>query len=147
MLPRHDGSLTKIALVIFFLIVLAYAYFEARGILYGPRITVTSEIQEVREPFVVVTGHADRIAELKMNGEVVTVTEDGQFEEPYVLSPGLNRIILDASDKYGRKRQEVIQIVYTPEPGAALPGAATSTPQTPSSSATTTGASSTKTEL
>ena len=50
-------------------------------------------------------------------GDVITtafVTEEGAFEEPYVLAPGYNRIVLDAKDKYGRSRSRAIEIVYTP---------------------------------
>ena len=118
MLPYRDSRLTYIALGIFFLIVVGYAYFEARGLLFGPSITVSSEITEVHDPFVMIKGQADRIASLSMNGKVIPVTENGMFEEPYLLSPGYNRIVLDATDKYGRKRSHAIEIVYTPDPNA-----------------------------
>ena len=133
MLPYRDSKLTKIALGIFFVIILGYAYFEARGLLFGPSITVPSTIQEVHDPFIVIKGRADRISELRMNGKTVAVTENGGFEEPYLLAPGLNRIILDATDKYGRERQEVIQIVYI----------ASSAQTSPTDTATTTVSTST----
>ena len=114
MLPYRDSRLTRIALGIFFLAVLGYAYYEARGMLFGPSITVTSQVTEVREPFVTIRGRADRIASLSMNGKTVSVTENGVFEEPYLLAPGYNRIVLDARDKYGRSRSQTIEIVYNP---------------------------------
>lgn len=114
MLPYRDSRLTYIALGIFFLIVIGYAYYEARGLLFGPSITVSSDMQEVHEPFVTIKGQAERIASLSMNGKNIPVTENGAFEEPYLLSPGYNRIVLDASDKYGRTRRQAIEIVYTP---------------------------------
>ena len=46
-----------------------------------------------------------------MNGRPISVTEDGAFDEPYLLSPGLNRIMLDATDRYGRKTQKIVQVV------------------------------------
>ena len=114
MLPYRDSRLTQIALAVFFVIIIGYAYYEGRGLLYGPRINVSSQIQEVHDPFVRVKGTADRIASLAMNGKQIKVTEAGAFDEPYLLAPGVNRILLDAKDKYGRSRQQVIQIVYTP---------------------------------
>lgn len=114
MLPYRDSRLTYIALGVFFLIVIGYAYYEARGLLFGPSITVSSNSTEVHEPFILIKGQADRIASLSMNGKTIPVTEDGAFEEPYLLSPGYNRIVLDASDKYGRSRRQAIEIVYTP---------------------------------
>ncbi|HEY4522300.1 MAG TPA: hypothetical protein VJH91_01535 [Candidatus Paceibacterota bacterium] len=129
MLPYRDSRITKIALIVFFVVVIGYAYYEARGILFGPRITITSTVTEVHEPFIIIKGRADRISALSMNGKAISVTETGQFEEPYLLAEGLNRIILDAEDKYGRSRQETIQIVYT--------ASASSTPMTPQLTATT----------
>ena len=81
MLPYRDSRPTYIALGIFFLVIIGYAYFEARGLLYGPTIHVSSNIMEVREPFIAIKGQADRIASLSMNGKSVSVTESGAFEE------------------------------------------------------------------
>ncbi len=114
MLPYRDSKLTKIILVIFFLLVVGYAYFEAQGFLFGPAITVTSKVTEVHDPFITIQGRADRIASLSMNGKQISVTENGSFSAPYLLAEGDNRIVLDASDKYGRSRRQVIEIVYTP---------------------------------
>ncbi|OGG56755.1 hypothetical protein A3D71_03710 [Candidatus Kaiserbacteria bacterium RIFCSPHIGHO2_02_FULL_55_20] len=135
MLPYRDSRLTYIALAIFFLIVLGYAYYEARGLLFGPTITVNSSIAEVHDPFVTIKGRADRISSISMNGKSIPVTEDGVFEEPYLLSPGYNRIVLDASDKYGRTRRQAIEIVYTPSTTTTktnLPTATTTASSTPS---------------
>lgn len=140
MLPYRDGRLTRIALILFFVLIVGYAYFEARGVLYGPSIQVTSGVTEVSDPFVAIQGKAERIADLSMNGRPISVTEDGAFNEPYLLSPGLNRIMLDATDRYGRQTQQIVQIVYTPDPNApkapgrpatSTPTEATTSPETP----------------
>lgn len=128
MLPYRDSTITKVALLVFFLLVLGYAYFEAQGFLFGPAITVNSPVTEVHDPFITIRGRADRISSLAMNGKQIAVTEDGNFSEPYLLAEGLNRIVLDASDKYGRSRRQVIEIVYTPL------GGSTSTLQTATTS-------------
>ncbi|MFA7309610.1 MAG: hypothetical protein WC050_01760 [Candidatus Paceibacterota bacterium] len=122
MLPYRDSRLTKITIGVFFLIVVGYTYFEARGILFGPSIRVDAEKTVVNDPLIIVHGQADRIASLTMNGKAVTVTETGIFDEPYLLAPGQNRIVLDASDRYGHKKQHVLQIVYTPAGQSPLGG-------------------------
>jgi hypothetical protein len=138
MLPYRDSALTKIALALFFLIILGYAYFEARGILYGPAIYVGQSIEQVSTPYIELTGTTTHIATLSVNGAGVPVTEQGAFDIPYALSPGYNRIVLDATDKYGHSTQKVIQVVYTPATStpvltatstAATSTVATSTPQ------------------
>lgn len=130
MFARRDSRLTKIALIVFFVAVLMYAYFESRGILYGPIITVASNLTLVRDPYIEIRGHAEHIASLAMNGREISVTEAGIFTEPFVLAPGDNRILLDAKDKYGRTTQRVVEIVYSPEATVALdPPVSTTTPQ------------------
>ena len=114
MFPYRDSRITRIALAVFFLIVVGYAYFEARGLLFGPSITVASGVSESHEPLVTIKGQADRISSLTMNGKAISVTESGAFEEPYLLSVGYNRIVLDAKDKYGRTSRKALEIVYTP---------------------------------
>ena len=114
MLPYRESKLTKIVLIVFFLLVLGYAYFEGRGFLYGPAISVENRVLEADEPFITIEGTAYRIATLSMNGETIPVTEDGAFSEPYLLAPGYNRIVLTASDRYNKSTERIIEIVYTP---------------------------------
>ncbi len=129
MLPYRDSKLTKIILVVFFLLVIGYAYFEAQGFLFGPEIAVGSGVTEVHDPLVTIQGQASRISSLSMNGKQIAVTENGSFSEPYLLAAGSNRIVLDATDKYGRSRRQVIQIVYTPLAASSSPTeTATTTP-------------------
>lgn len=139
MLPYRDSRITRAVLIIFFLFILGYAYFEARGILFGPHITVTSDIQSVTEPYVEIQGRADRISSLTMNGNPVAVTESGEFKEPFLLSPGVNRIILQAADTYGSTAEQVVTIVYNPPetPVTPEPAPATTTPATPPPATTT----------
>ena len=125
MLPYRDSRIAKFALLAFFLLVIGYGYFEARAMLYGPKIMVPSETIIAHEAFTTIQGQAQNIAELKMNGASVSVTEDGKFSEPYLLTPGENRIILDAKDKYGRSRQQIIEILYVPQSPAAQDAATT----------------------
>ncbi len=136
MLPYRDSRITTLAIIAFFLVVCGYAYYEARGFIYGPRITVSERITEVRDPFVVIRGTAERISSLSMNGKDISVTEEGVFEEPFLLAEGLNRITLGAKDKYERERTEVLQIVYTPAVNISLQSTSTSTPATSTSGIT-----------
>ena len=116
MLPYSDNRLTRIALVAFFLLIIGYAYFEARALLWGPSITVPTNTTIVHERFIHIQGSADHIASISMNGKDIAVTEAGAFDEPYLLSPGYNRIILEAKDKYGNKTSKVVGITYVPNP-------------------------------
>ena len=114
MLPYHDSRLTRIILIVFFISLAGYAYYEVRGFLSGPVIEVENRVMEVSEPFITIEGKAERIAALSMNGKTIPVTADGAFAEGYVLSSGYNRIVLEARDRYGNATEREIEIVYTP---------------------------------
>ncbi len=133
MLPYRSSKLTRLFLALFFVALIGYAYYELRGFISGPRIEFPSEIIQSSEKYILVQGNAERIASLRMNGADIPVTEDGAFEQPFLLAPGLNRIVFDAADKYGRTTQEVLQIVYTPSPKDAPEAVATSTTPLPTS--------------
>lgn len=115
MLPYRDSLLARAALIIFFVLILMYAYFEARGLLFGPQISVPDGVAVVHDPYVKISGKADRISKLTMNGKAVPVTEEGAFEEPYLLAEGYNQIFLHAEDAYGRSSDKTVEIIYQPE--------------------------------
>ena len=115
MLPYRDSRLTKVIVGIFFILVIIYAYFEARGLLFGPSISITSsKVATSSSQYVLIQGQATHIASLSVNGGAIQVTETGIFKEPYVLAPGANRIVFDAKDKYGHTTQKIVEIVYIP---------------------------------
>lgn len=116
MLPYRDSRLTRYVIIGFFIVVAAYAYYEGRGLLFGPTIDVSGRVMEVSEPTVSIEGKAQRIATLSMNGKIIPVTEEGTFSEIYVLTPGYNRITLSASDRYGKSTERIVEIVYKPKP-------------------------------
>mgnify|MGYP001576062873 CR=1 FL=1 len=118
MRPYRDGRFTRIGLILFFIVVILYGLYEAQGLLVGPTIAVSSETITSPEAYVKIEGQAQRIASLSMNGKEISVTEIGEFSEPYLLARGSNRITLEARDKYGRETRKVIEIVYSPAPGA-----------------------------
>jgi hypothetical protein len=147
MLPYRDSRIVTIAIILFFILAASYAVFEAQGLLFGPRIDVSGAQQEVHDPFVTISGTTQRISSLTMQGQAIQVTQTGNFSEPYLLSPGLNRIVLEAADKYGRTSRQVLQIVYTPstDSGQAPATDSTSSPQASTSESTSAEATSTAT--
>ncbi|MBI2048341.1 MAG: hypothetical protein HYT30_00215 [Parcubacteria group bacterium] len=116
MTPYRTNRISFYAICLFFLVVLAYAYFEARNVIRGPEITlaVPSEGLIVHESLVLVRGSASNITELRMNGRVVPTTEAGAFEEAHLLAAGYNKITLHATDKMGRETVRNIELVYSP---------------------------------
>ena len=116
MLPYSDSKITRAVLIAFFIVILGYGLYEAQGLLFGPRIALASQAITVHEPYVEISGRADRISSLLMNGKAIPVTEKGEFNEPYLLAQGDNRITLQAKDAYGRTAASIVEIMYIPSP-------------------------------
>jgi len=134
MTPTRDSKPVRIALYLFFALLFAYALYEAWGMLYGPRIMIPEETVVVREPYTLISGKAERITELRLNGARIPVTEAGEFSEAYLLAPGTNYLIFDAHDARGRRTERTLTILYEPPPSSGTPSplpipAATATPE------------------
>ncbi len=132
MLPYRDSRFIRIILTLFFILAIAYAIYEAQGILYGPVIDIPSGTVTVHEAFTSIRGHAERISELRLDGKSINVTESGEFDEPYLLAAGSNRILLEARDAHGRTVTKTLDIIYIPASGTAVQ----SPPDTSSSTTT-----------
>lgn len=116
MTQRKDAkTLLKIWLFIgLSLVILGYSGFEARKILAGPHLTITSPIVSgpMDNPYVQVTGIAKNIKEIRMNGNPIFIDEQGNFREKFLLISGYNIIELQAKDKFEKETKEVIELVY-----------------------------------
>ena len=115
MMPYGDSRLTRIILVTFFVLLVGYTFYEIRGLMWGPVIEIENRVLEVSDRFIAIEGFARRIATLSMNGKIIPVTEEGAFSEGYVLTPGYNRVVLEARDRYGNSTERSIELVFTPE--------------------------------
>lgn len=134
----RDSRFIRLILIIFFVLAAGYAAYEAQGLLYGPRIHLEHEAFASNTSFVAIKGRAERISELRINGKAVSVRENGEFEEPFLLAPGSNRIILEARDARGRTAIETLDIVYRASEDALAPKPeAEEEPHVPSPTATT----------
>ena len=126
MLPYRDSRFVRFILILFFILLAGYAIFEAQGLLSGPKIYISEQSITVSDKMVLIQGRAERITELRLNGATISVTEDGTFEEPYLLAKGSNRLILEARDARGRRTQKILDIVYNPSGETPTPSTTTS---------------------
>ncbi len=94
-----------------------YAYFEARPFLSGPGLSVTHPLDgfSVFESPIVVSGNAQRITEIALNGNPIVVDERGNFERLVPLAPGYAVIEVSVKDRFGRTRTETLRGTYTPQ--------------------------------
>ena len=116
MTDRH--STKKILKVVFISIILLcliiYTAYEIQRVAFGPKIEIlspkngalaTSSLTEI-------IGLAKNIKDISLNDRKIFIDEAGNFKEKLLLSPGYNSIIIKANDKFNRKTEKVIELIY-----------------------------------
>mgnify|MGYP001620109620 CR=1 FL=1 len=100
-------------LAILFIMLIAYAGYEGRALLLGPRISITSPVNRtaVSEPLVIMEGESWNISWISLNGRQIFTDKDGHWSEKLLVSPGLSIMTLEARDRFGRKTEKQLQIV------------------------------------
>lgn len=106
--PRH------LAVLAFFLLLAGYGLFQTKNLILGPNIAIASPLNGAAVGLnpVEVSGQADRIAFLSLNGEQIFTDEDGRFSQKLLLTHGYNIIRFEAQDKFGRTIEKVLNLVY-----------------------------------
>ena len=95
-------------------IIVWYAYSKSADFLEGPIITIATPKNgiTVSRSLVTVSGTAEHISYITLNGLQIFVTEEGLFSEQLLLSPGYNIITLEARDRFDREVKQTLELVY-----------------------------------
>lgn len=94
---------------------LAYAAFQARFLIIGPQITLTSEPNlQQNERRIFLEGTAYNISRLWLNDRQIFTDAQGNFREALILENGYTVSTLRAEDRYGRTTTLTRSYVYTP---------------------------------
>ena len=98
------------------LLVLMFVIFQARYLIVGPRIVITtapSGPQNVRT--IEIAGVAYNISRLWLNDRPIFTNATGNFKEAIVLENGYTITTLRAEDRYGRSTKVDTRLVYVPQ--------------------------------
>jgi len=93
----------------------AYSIFNSRIFITGPQINVLSPengATVTESPLIKVSGTAENISFIELNGKRINVNEEGKFNEPTLLYPGYNIVTIIATDKFNRSVEKKIELVY-----------------------------------
>ena len=112
------SRISKYLFAVFIIVVLVYAYFEAQNLLFGPKITLASEggAITVRNELIDISGTVENVSSISLDGRPVVIRDTGEFTERILLAEGINTFTFIAADRFGRKRSEVLHVVYIPPP-------------------------------
>jgi len=103
-------------------VLLLYALFEARRLITGPQVTITSPIhgEATSSRAVFISGEAHNISFLTINDNPTYTNEMGQFREILTPPPGYTTIVVAATDRFGRRTSTSVSITvlnYCPAHG------------------------------
>ncbi|MFZ2048833.1 MAG: hypothetical protein WAV25_00840 [Minisyncoccia bacterium] len=103
-----------VALYTVLLVIFLYIIFQARFVIFGPRISIyTPKNNEViASSTILVTGHAENIAYITLDDRPIFVDEKGNFNEKIIAQDGMNFIKLWAKDRFNRATEKTLRIVY-----------------------------------
>ena len=91
--------------IILFILLSAYAIYQARAMLAGPEIIITNihDGQVMDSPLLTIEGVAKNIAWINLNGRQIFTDENGIWSEKLIVSPGLSIMTLKARDRFGHE--------------------------------------------
>lgn len=114
MLHRRNTTLyLSLALVV---LCAGYGTVQARELIRGPVLTVYSpQAQEtVTQGLFSVTGRAENIVEMELNGKPLPTDPDGYFSDTFATPDGMATIRVSARDRFGRTTERDITFVGVP---------------------------------
>lgn len=97
------------------LLLLGYGLIEARPLLLGPSLSLSSPTPYATstDGSVTVAGHESRAVALLLNGNPVLPDQDGTFSSTLTLPRGGSILTLAATDRFGRS-VTITRTVYVP---------------------------------
>ena len=103
----------NLVLIALFVLLVFYALYEARALIFGPYIKINQPQNgaALSDPLVVVEGESNNISWISLNGRQIFTDEKGGWSEKLLVSPGLSIITLRARDRFGRETEKQIQVV------------------------------------
>ena len=108
----RNRTATFTLLILLGVALVSYGFFEARKLLEGPQITVTSprDGSATSSILISIEGTAQNIAFLTINDAPAYTDEQGHFTQLLSPTPGVTVITVAATDRFGRKTQKIISL-------------------------------------
>lgn len=96
------------------ILVVVYGIFQARNLINGPEIAIFTPANgsELTAALVNISGNAQNIASITLNGKSIKVNPKGDFSEPLLLTNGYNIISIKAEDRFKRTTEKQLQLIY-----------------------------------
>ena len=106
--------ITYISLSLILVIIGGYTLFQFRHIIDGPSISLRNATSGklVHSAIFPIEGGTENVREIQINGRASPIDESGHFYDITLLSPGYNVITISGEDKFNRRVERKIELVY-----------------------------------
>lgn len=113
MMKRFDISGRRAFFLALLGLVILYALFQARFLILGPRVRISSPANGavVEAGAITVEGRAGNVAWISMQGRQIYVDENGLFQEKLIAPSGPSIITVSARDRFGRETTKRVEIL------------------------------------
>jgi hypothetical protein len=112
MTKRPNFSSKQWLFVGFLSLVFLYSLFQARFIILGPEIKISTPKNGASVPagLVMIEGTAHNVAWITLDDRQIFTDEKGYWKEKLIASPGTSIITLKARDRFGRTKTKSVEI-------------------------------------
>ncbi len=99
---------------IFLFLILGYSFYQSRSLVIGPVVIIDEPKngETVNQQLVKIAGGSKNIKKITLDDRQIYIDEAGAFSEKLLLSEGYNIIKVSAWDKFGKKTEKTIEVVY-----------------------------------
>lgn len=112
---------------------LGYAVYQTKDFVRGPVVGLTTPAdgETFREPILSLSGTAQRVSFVSLNGRPIFTDKEGAWSEQVILHAGYNVITVTAKDRFGRETTVVRRVILAEAPAPPPPPSPTSTSTEP----------------
>jgi hypothetical protein len=102
----------RLLIILCFVLVLGYGAFEARRLIAGPIIVITSPLDGTATStnILTISGVAQNISFLTINNATAFTDEDGNFSTTLSPLPGYAIFTVQATDRFGRRASAKVRV-------------------------------------
>jgi hypothetical protein len=101
------------AIIVLILFVVTFVVYRSLNYIKGPSITIDfpQNGSIVKTKNIVISGNAQRINKITLNGYPIFIDEQGNWKENLIIFDGLNKITIYAEDQFGRTTSKQLDII------------------------------------
>ena len=102
------------SIILLCVIIVGYAVFRSRDLLFGIRLTVTgvTDGATVTDPVLELAGGARHANEIRIDNQVIPLSEAGSWHDSLILAEGYNVVSIRVTDKFGRVITHEYRVYY-----------------------------------